>query len=172
MAHLLRLRGMQVFIDLPEVLLNMSHTRVAIPLFGTRVSPRFDCAGTILLVEIVDSSCGNRQQIDTAEMAPHERINRLLESGVDTVVCGGIDRWSAESLQASNVKIYACNTGEAEDALEKLLEGTLPNGRLNPNRSDCVGAGRRGQQSNPSSSENCCRRRGRFGQRGRSQEES
>lgn len=130
----------------------------------------------MLLVEIVDSVRASRQEIETTDLAPHERINKLIELGIDTVVCGGIDRWSAESLQSSNVKIYAGNTGEAEDALKKLIEGELLddklfNRELNPNRPGCA-VGRRGQHANRSPATNGCRRRGRCGPRGRRQDES
>ena len=49
----------------------------------------------------------------------------MLELGVDTVICGGIDRWSVESLRSEGVTIYGWVTGEVEDAVESLLSGEL-----------------------------------------------
>jgi predicted Fe-Mo cluster-binding NifX family protein len=99
--------------------------RIAIPTFATRVSPRFDCARTVLLVTVEDGRPTERHELVAADWAPHERINKLVELGVDVVICGGIDCWSAESLHAANIVIHCCVRGEAEDALEQLLRGEL-----------------------------------------------
>ena len=99
--------------------------KIAIPTFGTRVSPRFDYAQSVLIVTIDEAGAAERQEITATDWAPHERINRLLELGVETVICGGIDRWSAASLQSAGVTIYALVVGEAEDALSALLQGKL-----------------------------------------------
>jgi predicted Fe-Mo cluster-binding NifX family protein len=99
--------------------------RVAIPTFGTRVSPRFDCARAILVVAIDDGKPTEREEFTASGWAPHERIDKLLELGVDTVVCGGIDRWSAESLQSAGVTVYGWVTGEIDGALAALLRGDL-----------------------------------------------
>jgi len=99
--------------------------KTAIATFATRVSPRFDCAQSILVVTTNEGGPPERQELSTSDWAPHERINRLLELGVDTVICGGIDRRSTASLQSAGVTIYGWVTGEAEDALAALLRGDL-----------------------------------------------
>jgi len=99
--------------------------KIAIPTFATRVSPRFDCAQSVLVVTVDEGEAPERQELLAGNWAPHERINRLLELGVDTVLCGGIDRWSAASLQSAGVTIYGWVTGETEDALSALLRGDL-----------------------------------------------
>ena len=99
--------------------------KVAIPTFGDRVSPRFDCAQSVLVVNIEEGQLLERQELVASGWAPHERINRLVETGIDTVVCGGIDCWSAESLQSAGVTIYACVTGDLEEALAALALGEL-----------------------------------------------
>lgn len=98
--------------------------KIAIPTFETRVSPRFDCAQGVLVVTIDEEGrpC-QRQGLKASDWAPHERINRLLELGVDTVICGGIDQWSVESLRSAGVTIYGWVTGEVEEALTALLQG-------------------------------------------------
>jgi len=99
--------------------------KIAIPTFATRVSPRFDCAQFVLVVTINEGRAPERQELAASDWALHERINRLLELGVDTVICGGIDRWSAASLQSAGVTVYGWVTGEVEDALSALLQGDL-----------------------------------------------
>ena len=103
--------------------------KIAIPTFGTRVSPRFDCAQAVLVVTIdKEGKPSDRDGLKASNWASHERIQRLLEQGVDTVICGSIDRWSAMSLQSSGVTVYGWVTGEVEDALAALLRGDLDSG--------------------------------------------
>ena len=99
--------------------------KTAIATFATRVSPRFDCAESILVVTTDEHEPSVRQELSTSDWGPQERINRLLELGVDTVICGGIDRLSAASLQSAGVTIYGWVAGEAEEALAALLQGDL-----------------------------------------------
>lgn len=99
--------------------------RIAIPTFGDRVSPRFDCAQSFLLVTLDGGQPGERVKLMTSDWASHERIGKLLELGVDTVVCGGIDRRSAESLESAGIAVHAWVAGEIDDALQTLI-GTAP----------------------------------------------
>jgi predicted Fe-Mo cluster-binding NifX family protein len=99
--------------------------RIAVPTFGSRVSPRFDCAEAVLVVSVDDGRPSVRDEFSLSGLAPHERINRLLELGVDTVVCGGIDCWSVQSLQSAGVTVYGWVAGEIDAALDALLEGNL-----------------------------------------------
>ena len=99
--------------------------KVAIPIFGTRVSPRFDCARDFLVVSPQDGAISDREEVSAVGWAPHERINRLLELGIESVVCGGIDCWSAQSLESAGVTIRAGVAGLTEDVLAMLVQGEL-----------------------------------------------
>lgn len=99
--------------------------KIAIPTFRTRVSPRFDCAQEIAIVTVGEGRHSERLELAASDWPPHERIHRLLELGVDTVICGGIDRWSTMTLQSAGVTIYGWVAGEVEDALAALLNGDL-----------------------------------------------
>ena len=99
--------------------------RIAIPTFGPRVSPRFDCAETFLFFAIDDGKMSDEREILASGWAPHERINRLLELGTEGVICGGIDWWSAESLRSAGIAVRAGIVGTVADALADLLRGDI-----------------------------------------------
>jgi predicted Fe-Mo cluster-binding NifX family protein len=99
--------------------------KIAIPVFGDRISPRFDCAQLVQIFEAEAGPPAHRQELVAGDWAPHERINHLLELGVNTVICGGIDWWSAESLRSAGVAVLAGVTGEVGPALQALSEGQL-----------------------------------------------
>jgi len=102
--------------------------KIAVATFGTRVSPRFDCAQTVLVVTVDEGRPSAYQELRASDWAPHERINKLLELGVEVVVCGSIDQWSVESLRSAGVTIYGWVVGEVEDALAALLRGDWDSG--------------------------------------------
>ncbi len=99
--------------------------RIAVPVFGSRVSPRFDCAQVFLVVTADEGNGLQRQQLIATNWAPHERINRLMELGVNAVICGGIDWWSAESLRSAGIMVCNSITGDVDEALDTLLRGDM-----------------------------------------------
>ena len=99
--------------------------KVAIPTFGDRVSPRFDCANTFLVVTLQRDEIAQREELSAADWAPHDRINRLVDLGVDTVICGGIDRWSADSLLSVGIDLHGWISGSIEESLAALRHGEL-----------------------------------------------
>lgn len=103
--------------------------RAAIPIFGNRVAPRLDCAQAFLLVTTNESPEPERKEIRAADWAPYDRVNKLLGLGVDTVLCGGIDWWSLQSLQFAGVVVYHGVVGELEPALAALLRGEMASAR-------------------------------------------
>jgi len=99
--------------------------KVAVPQFGHRVSPRFDCANAILVVELADGNEVAREQIDSTAWPAEQRVSKLIELGVETLICGAVDRWSAEGLQGAGIHVYGWVTGRVEDALACFLRGEL-----------------------------------------------
>ena len=99
--------------------------QIAIVTFGSRVSPRFDCAQSVLLVRAEESKVVGKEEIFSTDWAPHQRVAELAKRNVEVVICGAIDRWSAESLDAEGISILAWITGEVEDALACFLRGEL-----------------------------------------------
>ena len=72
--------------------------KVAVPDWQGRVSPVFDVAEQVLLVDL-DNEGGNRQVESLGSTAPHQRAQRLAELGVKVLVAR--DSWPLEALLAS-----------------------------------------------------------------------
>jgi predicted Fe-Mo cluster-binding NifX family protein len=66
--------------------------KMAIPLFGSRVSPRFDCASAFLIVIVEQGEETQRQVLAAAGWTPEQRVAELKALAVNAVICGGIDR--------------------------------------------------------------------------------
>jgi predicted Fe-Mo cluster-binding NifX family protein len=112
---------------------------IAIALFGSRVSPRFDYAQNFLLVEVKNGEVQNRKEISSNSWVFWERVAKLSDFGVDTLICGAIDKVSRQQLEFSGIKIYCWVTGEAEDALSCLLKDKLESGVMAGHGGCCHG---------------------------------
>jgi predicted Fe-Mo cluster-binding NifX family protein len=110
--------------------------RIAIPLFGSRVSPRFGCEPEILIVDIEERKEINRQTFSTMGLEIPQQISLLSSLGVDTLICGGIDIFSRRSLSGKGFQIIPGVIGEADEVLKYFLLGKLREGQ-------CVRGGRR-----------------------------
>ena len=99
--------------------------KIAIPLFDRRVSPRFDCAQDFLLASVENGVIMERRKLLASDWTCRQRVKKLSELGVKTLICGGIDRLSAGLLAFYGVKVYSWVTGIAEDALRAFLRGQL-----------------------------------------------
>ena len=99
--------------------------KIAIPVFHSRVSPRFDCAQEMILVTVKDGKIAKQQKIEFEDDLSMDRISKLLSLRVDVLICGGIDRWSMQKLQHSNLEVYAWLTGDVQDLIASFLNGDL-----------------------------------------------
>jgi predicted Fe-Mo cluster-binding NifX family protein len=96
--------------------------RLALPDWQGRISPVFDVAREVVLVDL-DS--GNRQRASLGSLAPHDRAARLVEWGVDVLVCGAIS-WPLESLLiASGMQVISLVCGDVDDVVRAFREGAL-----------------------------------------------
>jgi predicted Fe-Mo cluster-binding NifX family protein len=104
--------------------------KIAIPVFNTRISPRFDCAKKFLVVSLGSDSV-DQQELAADTWSPLERVHKLKEWGVNILICGGIDRFSERLLNCfENLMVYSWVTGEAQDALTCFLKGKMESGLM------------------------------------------
>mgnify|MGYP005658011101 CR=1 FL=1 len=99
--------------------------RIAVPLFGTRISPRLDCAAAFLLVE---SDGGEVSDMRTVRPPDDTKVNwqrELTGLGVDTLLCGGIHRQDFFALRQQGLRVFAGHSGEALEFVKRLLSGDL-----------------------------------------------
>jgi len=99
--------------------------RVAIPLFGTRVSPRFDCGPALLVAEVEDGAVGATEQVVDGSANSLERVARLRQLGIEVVVCGAITGFVLRHLAANGIQVYPWVFCEAGEALAALAQGRL-----------------------------------------------
>lgn len=99
--------------------------KIAIPVFHTKISPRFDGSQGFVLLEIEKNSVIVREELLTEGWTPAAKIRQLVRLGIDGLICGGIDRASMQCLSFNGIKVYSWVTGEVEDAVSCFLNNGL-----------------------------------------------
>jgi len=96
-------------------------TTTAIALFGTRISPRFDCAQDFMLITTSDDHITDQHTETIPEPMPVMKVRRLAALKVNTLICGGVDESSRAYLRSHGIKVLANRKGQATDALTTYL---------------------------------------------------
>jgi len=102
--------------------------KIAIPVFQTKISPRFDSTQGFILLQIEKNNVIKRENLTTKDWPSSAKIKQLVDLEVDTMICGGIDLESMHQLNFSGIKIYSWITGEIEDAVTRFLDQGLESG--------------------------------------------
>jgi len=89
----------------------------AIALFGSRISPRFDCAQDFMLITRSENAVTEQHTETIRDQMPIMKVRRLADLKVDTLICGGIDESSREYLRSYGIKIIANMKGKVEEAV-------------------------------------------------------
>jgi predicted Fe-Mo cluster-binding NifX family protein len=106
------------------------HMRVAIPLWQGRVSPVFDEANRILLVDVSEKQEQRRQEESLTTRNPFERAQMLPKLGVDLLICGMISQTQQTALASAGIRIIPHICGPMEEVIAAFLEDRIENGAL------------------------------------------
>jgi predicted Fe-Mo cluster-binding NifX family protein len=104
--------------------------RVAIPLWQGRVSPVFDEASRILLVDVSEKQEQHRQEETLVARNPFERAQLLPKLGVDLLICGMISQTQQTALVSAGIRIIPHICGSMEEVITAFLDGRIENGAL------------------------------------------
>ncbi len=99
---------------------------IAIPIWEDRVSPLFDAARRVVLVEIEESREVKRSEESIGASYPAGRVRRLVDLGVKILICGAISRRLDFMCASAGIQVIPWVTGSSESILQAFLAGKLP----------------------------------------------
>lgn len=99
--------------------------RVAIPTWNGRISPVFDTAGQLLVVDLAEGRTTIRARLPLAESSLPRRARRLAELGVDLLICGAISRQFSDWIKAQGIEVLPQVSGDVEEVLLAHRNGSL-----------------------------------------------
>ena len=108
--------------------INQPDMKIAIPEWRGRVSPVFDVAEQILLVDLNEKGVGRRQTVYFGNSSPHERARRLAELAVDVMLCGAISRSLDALLVANGIQVIPLLCGKVKEVIEAFRDGLIEEG--------------------------------------------
>jgi len=99
--------------------------KIAVPEWQGRVSPVFDVASKVLLVEIEDNRELQRQEDTLGSKYALARARALRDMGVDVLICGAVS-WPLEvALRSVGIKVICNICGPVEAVLAAFRNGRL-----------------------------------------------
>lgn len=101
------------------------YMKVALPIFGSKISPRFDCATSFLIIEIEDGKIAQQTSFAIDEAGSFHRIRFLQNQNIVTILCGGIRRCDYWRLVETGMRVYAGLIGHANKIVEAFIRNEL-----------------------------------------------
>jgi predicted Fe-Mo cluster-binding NifX family protein len=99
--------------------------KIAIPTWDGNISPVFDVARHLLVVNIKGGFEISRQNEAIPEMEVAHRARHIAGLGVDVLICGAIS-WPLERMLVSEgMRLIPQTCGSVEDVLRAFLSGQL-----------------------------------------------
>jgi len=104
--------------------------KIAIPVWEGKVSPVFDTASRLLVLQVEDKKESSRFETYLNGQDLTQRCVRIQNSGVDILICGAISRHFCRMIMAAGINVIAWISGSLEDVLDAYLNGTLFHSRF------------------------------------------
>lgn len=102
---------------------NDARRTIAVTVWGQRVSPVFDSARTLLIVEIDGGTMGNMSSLAFDPDRPLELLQMLRAQQVMVVICGAVSEEPAAMLEAAGVEVIPFIAGDVNGVLECYCQG-------------------------------------------------
>lgn len=101
--------------------------RVVMPVWNGRISPVFDVAGQLLVVEVIGGEASFTDQVPVRRA---DRAAEVVDLGAAVLMCGAISRDLEERLLANGVEVVAEVRGATDEVMRAYLEGRLAQRRF------------------------------------------
>ena len=115
--------------------------KIAITVWGRRISPVFDAARTLVIAGIKNGVVVTREQVQLRPGCIREVARLLLGSGVEVLICGAISNDLAEQIEAVGIRLIPFIAGKVDPILRWYAKGLSITGYQMPG-CGCGGNGR------------------------------
>jgi predicted Fe-Mo cluster-binding NifX family protein len=99
--------------------------KIAVPLFKERVAPYFGASSKVLLVEMQGEAIAHEATWDVGGEGAMEIARRLVDLGVEKLICGGIQNRYKNWLIGRGVTVMDNQRGPAWALVQSLLQSVV-----------------------------------------------
>jgi len=103
---------------------------LAVPFWEGRISPVFDVAGHLLLVQVDNGRERSRDEKSIDDHSLCRWTSLMTELGVDVLICGAISDELSSALARIGIGIIPWTKGEVNHVLSAYLSGQLSDPRF------------------------------------------
>lgn len=104
--------------------------RIAIPIWEDKVSPVFDTASRLLVIEFDNRQEVSRLVYDMGEEDLSWKCHRIKSLAPDVIICGAISHLFLYMLNVVDLDLIQHISGRTEEVLEAYLKGDIYNSRF------------------------------------------
>ena len=94
--------------------------KLAVTVWGNRISPVFDAASTLLVAEITNKKISRYYYTDFDPESPIDLIHTLKKHQVTILVCGAISKTPASLILDHHIHLISFITGNARQFLDSF----------------------------------------------------
>jgi predicted Fe-Mo cluster-binding NifX family protein len=110
---------------LARMLLSPTPMRVALPVWKGRISPVFDVATQVRVIEVEDGTPTSQRDL---RLAYPGRVARLEELGIDVLICAAVSRPLEAACWVAGIEVVSEVCGPVDAVIEAYLDGSLEEG--------------------------------------------
>lgn len=104
--------------------------KIAIPHWQGRVSPVFDVATNLVVIELAEGGEVARQEVLLTATDPVKRAQQVAQLPAELLICGAIS-WPLEiALRSAGVEVIAQTCGQLDEVVRCFQQGDLAKGAL------------------------------------------
>lgn len=96
--------------------------KIAITIWGNRISPVFDSATTLMIAQVENLKITDRCFEKFNPKLTNQTLSRLENFQVDALICGAITDVQAKAIEQGGIKLISFIAGNAEEALVSLFK--------------------------------------------------
>ena len=104
--------------------------KIGISVWNEWVSPVFDAANRLIVIEVHDNKETNRSEELMPQGGFPQRTKRVAELGIEVLICNAISSSCARMLSLAGAKVIPWRSGPVEEIIQAYLGGTLGHPRF------------------------------------------
>lgn len=99
--------------------------KVALTIWMNQISPVFDSASIVCVVEIENGAVVSRHDELLDDVLPLSRVSKLSKLEVRVLICGAISQFFANMIEAHGIRVIPFVTGDVDQVLDAYIKGLL-----------------------------------------------
>ena len=119
----------------------MKSELIALPVFQERVSPLMDVSDRYIIYETENGEIKQRVIITISTESGPQRIEKLKDIGVNTIICGAVSGHVAHKVGEKGMRLVSMIYGPIDEVIERYLNNTLTT--FIPGPAGCTGRKKR-----------------------------